>query len=139
MARDGLGDRCLADLVDLIDNGLESRQDGCDEDTPEGQGVIAIVPHRQQVGSRVGTGDDERLGAVLVWFVAIFRLFNGGGRDVDIQAAGLFIETIVSSGGNLFVDLRMGGDLDDLALDRAEGTDDYGIVTNRGSHRAERR
>lgn len=69
--------------VDLVHDGLESRQNGGEEDGPEAQRGLAVVPQRQEMEGGIGASDDDGVVAALALFLAAVGIGHGGnGGDV---------------------------------------------------------
>ena len=62
-------------LVDLVHHSLESTEAGREEDTSKRESVTAIVAHRQQMGSSIGTSDNDDVVAAAI--LLIVRLRDG--------------------------------------------------------------
>lgn len=113
--------------VDLVHDGLETRQDTGEEDGADCQGRVAIITHGQQVVSSIGTGDDDDLVAVVVLFAILAAVGRSGGLDLDITT--LLGDDVGVVGGQdlLVVGFWVGRGLEDLALDGVEPSDHNGL------------
>lgn len=61
-------------IIYLVHHSLESREDSSQEETPEGQRRLEIVPQRQQMLRRIGARNDDRIISTAVGVVATTRL-----------------------------------------------------------------
>jgi hypothetical protein len=119
----------MTDIVDLIHSGLETGEPCGQEHSPKGQRRVSIVSHRQQVLSRIGTGDNDSaliVAVLLVMFVAIAQSWNRFDLGILHQRAisGKLSVLDRMAQADLLVDSSVAGNVRDIAYHGVDPSQD---------------
>ena len=121
----------MTDIVDLIHGGLETGEPSGQEHSPKGQRRVSIIPHRQQVLSRIGTGDNDSALTVAILLVVFVAIAHRNSLDLEIlyQRAIFgklsFLDRMAQA--DLLVNSFVTGDVRDIANHGVDPSKDDGV------------